>query len=433
MEQTLAGFDVVVVGGGPGGCGAAYRAARAGARTLLVEREGCLGGGATTMLVCPFMPHVTSPGPHGEPPAIVNAGMFAEVIRRMVGRGAGSIINRGTQWTVLLFDDEPLKVVLDELLAEAGVRVLYHAALFDADVRDGRIAAVRLAHNGGPLRVEGRVFIDATGDALLAHVAGCPCATGNAQGEVMPMTLNFIVAGVDTSRLPSMEEFRRRTKLGDRDQPALVNTNLSCFHALPDGRVHFNAIRVPGNGVDPDALSQAEAEGRRRAQNFVDWLRGNIDGFAHCWLAKTGSHIGIRETRRTIGDYVLNFEDLKAARKFGDGVALCSYEVDIHGQKPGEGIEIPMVRGGWYDIPYRCLTPKGATNLLIAARSVSCDEMVHSSLRIMPVVMNIGEAAGIAAAMSLPAGAVRRVDLQDLRRRIREAGGALEAMPDDGM
>jgi hypothetical protein len=294
------------------------------------------------MLVCPFMPHVTSPGPHGEPPAVVNAGLFSEIIRRLVTRGAGSIINPGTQWTVLLFDDEPLKVVLDGLLSEAGVQVLHHAALFDAEVCDGRIAAVRLAHNAGPLRVSGRVFIDATGDALLAHVAGCPTVIGDVRGEVMPMTLNFIVAGVDTSRLPSMAEMRARALAGDRDQPPLLNTNLSCCHALPNGRVHFNAIRVPGNGVDPAAISQAEAEGRRRVQNFVAWLRANIDGFQQCWLAKTGSHIGVRETRRTIGDYLLVHEDFQTARKFDDGIALCSYEVDIHGQQPGEGIEIPM-------------------------------------------------------------------------------------------
>ena len=425
METVLEGFDVVVAGGGPGGCGAAYRAAQAGSRTLLIEREGCLGGGATTMLVCPFMPHVTSPGPNGEPPVVVNAGMFSELLRRIVDRGAGAVINPGTKWTALLFDDESLKVVLDELLAEAGVVVLCHAALFDADVRGGRIAAVRAAHNAGPLRIPGSVFIDGTGDGLLAHVAGCQCQQGDHRGEVMPMTLNFVVAGVDTSKLPDIATLRKRAMTGDRDTPALINTNVSCFHALPNGRVHFNAVRVPGSGVDPDALSHAETEGRRRVRNFVDWLRAHIDGFGQCWLAKTGSHVGVRETRRVIGDYVLSFEDLKAARKFDDGVARCSYEVDIHGQKPNEGIEIEVPQGDWYEIPYRCLTPRGLTNLLVAARSVSADAMVHASLRIMPVVMNIGEAAGIAAAMSLPSGEVRNIDVQDLRRRIRESGGTL--------
>ena len=419
-ETLLDGYDVVVVGGGPGGCGAAYRAAASGARTLLVEREGCLGGGATTMLVCPFMPHVSSPGPNGEPPAVVNAGMFSEVIDRVIARGAGEIRNPGTKWTVLLFDDEPLKVVLDELLAEAGVTILHHAALFDADVRGGRIASVQVAHNGGPLRVPGTVFIDGTGDGLLAYVSGCECRQGDAKGDVMPMTLNFIVAGVDTSKLPRIEALRERAMAGERDTPQLVNTNVSCFHALPNGRVHFNAVRIPGSGTDPAALTHAEMEGRRRAENLTNWLRAHIDGFEQCWLAKTGNHIGIRETRRVMGDYVLSFEDLKAARKFEDGVARCSYEVDIHGQNPNEGVSIDVPQGDWYEIPYRCLTPVGLANLLMAARSVSSDAMVHASLRIMPVVMNIGEAAGFAGAMSLPSGDVRNVDTGDLRRRLRE-------------
>ncbi len=426
MEATIDTYDVVVIGGGPGGCGAAARAAASGARTLLVEREGCLGGGATTMLVCPFMPHVSSPGPHGEAPIVVNAGLYAEVLRRLVDRGEGKVINQGSKWTALIFDDEALKVVLDELLAEAGAAVLYHAALFDAEVRDGRIASIRVAHNGGPLRIWARVFIDATGDGLLAHQAACHWQAGNERGEVMPMTLNFIVAGVDTAKLPPIATLRQRAAAGEADNPPLINTNISCFHDVGRGRVHFNAIRIPGNGTDPDALSHAETKGRRRVRNFVAWLRANVAGFEQCWLDKTGAHVGVRETRRVIGDYVLTFDDLQAARKFEDGVALCSYEVDIHGQKPNEGIEIDVPQGDWYQIPYRCLTPKGVSNLLLAARCISADAMAHASLRIMPVVMNIGEAAGIAAALSLPAGDVRRIDIADLRRRIVALGGVLD-------
>jgi hypothetical protein len=423
VETTIDNYDVVVVGGGPGGCGAAYRAATSGAKTLLIEREGCLGGGATTMLVNPFMPHLTGPGPKGEAQVEVNAGMFAEVIRRILARDAGKILNPGTKWTVLIFDDEVLKIVLDELLREAGVKVLYHAALFDAQTEGCRINSVRIAHNSGPLRVTGKVFIDGTGDGLLAHVAGCQWQQGNQEGLVMPMTLNFIVAGVDTSKLPSMAALKKRTEQGGNDQPALINTNVSCFHALPNGRVHFNAVRVTGSGLDPSDLSRAEEEGRRRALNFTAWLAGNIDGFQSCWLAKTGSHIGVRETRRVVGDYELNFGDLQAARKFADAIACCCYVVDIHGQKPNEMTEIEVPQGDWYEIPYRCLTPKGIDNILMASRSVSADVMVHASLRIMPVVMNIGEAAGFAATLSLPTGRVRDIKVPDLRRRIRDSGG----------
>jgi hypothetical protein len=419
--HEIGNYDVVVVGGGPGGFGAAVAAARQGASTLLVEREGCLGGGGTTMLVNPFMPHCTSPGPNGEPRRIINAGVFMEVIDRLVARGAAR--HEGA----VRFDDEALKLVLDEIAAEAGVKVLFHAALFDAEVQGAAVKAVRLAHNSGPLRAGGKVFVDGTGDALLAERAGCELLFGNEEGIVMPMTLNFIVGGVDTAFIPDHKEFKQRAAKGDKDTPALLNTNLSCRHIYPNGRVHFNAIRITGSTLDPWSLSGAEAEGRRRVDNFVRWLRACVPGFAGCYLVKTGNHIGIRESRRVLGDYMLVEDDFRKARKFDDGVASCCYCIDVHGQKQNETNLQGMGPGEYYHIPYRCLTPRGKTNLLMASRSISADILTHSSLRIMPVVMNIGEAAGTAAAMSLPAGDVRAIDVQDLRRRIRQSGGVLES------
>ena len=190
--RTIDSYDVVVVGGGPGGVGAAVAAARGGAKTLLVEREGCLGGAGTTMLVNPFMRWTSTRGPNGEPPRVLNAGVFAEIMDRLRDRGALRPPPREGR-----FDDEALKLVLDELVREAGADVLFHAALYDAETEDGVVAAVRLAHNAGPLRVTGKVFVDSTGDGLLAAAAGCELLVGNEDGMVMPMTLFFAVGGVD--------------------------------------------------------------------------------------------------------------------------------------------------------------------------------------------------------------------------------------------
>ena len=418
--MDISQYDVIVVGGGPGGVGAAVAAGRSGAKTLLLEREGCLGGGGTTMLVNPFMPYTTNCWRDRGDEKVVNAGVFREVLTRLKARGATNAKDARR------FDDEALKVVLDELVAEAGVDVVFHAALFDAEVRDHIVQSVRLAHNHGPVTVEGKVFIDATGDALLAAAAGAKIMFGDEAGRVMPMTLNFLVGGVDHSRMPSSQDLRERASRGDKDTPALINTNLSCTSWVRDGTLHFNAIRVVGNTLDPMDVSRAESEGRRRVANYIAWLRANVSGFEKCYLIKTGAHIGIRESRRVVGDYVLSGDDFTRCAKFDDAIACCAYPVDIHQQAQGQGrIEhVPM--GEYYQIPYRCLTPKGLTNLLVAARSISADIVAHSSLRIMPPVMNIGEAAGYASAMSLPGGDVRKIDVKALRDRIRAGGGVLE-------
>lgn len=419
--RILDAFDVAVVGGGPGGIGAAVRSARNGARTLLVERHGFLGGAATGMMVNPFMPATTCKEAPGQPKVLLNGGIVEEIAAGLARRGAGGFTPAGCT----LFDDEALKVILDEIVAEAGVTVLFHATLFDARAADGQVHSIRLAHNGGPITVRAKVFVDASGDALLAARAGADILFGDDRGNVMPMTLFFVVAGVDRDRVPKFHEVKLRCDRGAADTPALINTNLSCWHMAPNGLLYVNAIRVPGNTLDPFALSAAEAEGRRRVENFMNWLRAKVPGFEKAWLAKTAPHIGIRESRRVKGEYVLTGEDFDRAAKFDDAVACCAYPVDIHGQKQGETRMEHLPPGEYYQIPFRCLVPRGLSNLLIASRSISADVRMHSSLRCMATIYNIGEAAGYAAALSLPSGDVRGVPAGVIQEKIRGGGGVL--------
>lgn len=419
--KRIDGYDIIVAGGGPGGFAAAVAAGRAGAKVLLLERAGCLGGAATTMLVSPFMSHLTSPDEQGRS-KVVNAGIFREVTERLAARGAADISGR-----YIRFDDEAMKLVLDEFAAEAGVDVIFHAALFDAATAGGRVTTARFAHNSGPIVAAGAVFIDGTGDALLAASAGCRCEFGDRDGNVMPMTLNFIVGGIDQEKFPAAE-IRKLAAAGGRDDPPLVNTNVSCVTSPRAGYMQFNAIRTPGNTLDPGQVSRCEIDGRRRVENFVAWLRVNVPGCEGCYLVKTGAHVGVRESRRVMGRYLLSYDDFRNARTFDDGVACCSYGIDIHGQGQGQTRIEHLGPGRYYQIPYRCLTPIGPENLLVAGRGISADVEVHSSLRIMPTVMCIGQAAGIAAAMSLPSGKVADIDVQQLRRRIRDAGGALDPL-----
>jgi len=418
--ETYQTCDVAVVGGGPGGVAAAVAAARAGARTLLLEREGCLGGGATTLFVQPFMTHETTAGPNGQPRKVVNAGIFKEICDRLAARGAQHYVTWGIH-----FDDEVLRVVLDELTADAGVEVIFHAALFDVECDGSRAAAATFAHNSAPLRVEAKVFVDSTGDSLLASRAGCECVYGDGAGRAQPMTLNFMVAGVDTEKMDHAGMYGL-VKKGGSDAPPLINANLSCHTVPHPGMVHFNGIRVPLETLDPRAVSDAEIDGRRRVDNFVQWLRAKVPCFENCFLVKTGAHIGIRENRHVMGDYVLIADDFRRGATFDDGIACCAYDVDIHPPQPGGAIFEHLPPGGYYQIPYRCLTPRGVENLLIASRGISADYVAHGSFRVMPPVMCIGQAAGIAAAMALPAGHIREIDVQELRQRIRDAGGVLE-------
>lgn len=419
--KTIDGYDVVVAGGGPGGLPAAVAAARAGARTLLLEREGCLGGGATTMLIHPFMSHETKPGPGGEPRKVVNAGIFKEICDRLAARNAQWYVHWGIH-----FDDELIRVVLDELAADAGVDVIFHASLFDVEIAGGRVVAATFAHNSGPLRVTGKVFVDSTGDSLLAAQAGCECVYGDGHGHAQPMTLNFMVAGVDSEHMDHAGMYRLAAA-GASDEPPLININISCHTVPHPGMVHFNAIRVPRDTLDAASLSAAEMDARHRVDNFVQWLRAKVPCFENCYLIKTGAHIGIRESRHVMGDYLLTGDDFRRGAKFDDGIACCSYEVDIHPPTPGKATFEHLPPGDYYQIPYRCLTPRGMENLLVASRGISGDHVVHASFRVMPPVMCIGQAAGIAAAMSLPAGRVRDIDVQALRQSIRAAGGVLEA------
>ncbi len=420
--RHLTDYDVVVVGGGPGGCGAAVTAARSGARTLLVEREGFLGGGATAMYVHPFMTERTKPGPHGEASKVCNAGLFKEIIDRLIARGRA----RPCEGCGPEFDDEALKVVLDEVVTEAGADVLFHAALFHARTEDGRVDRVGLAHNGEPIEAVAKVFIDSTGDGLLAAQAGCPFQVGDEEGRVMPMTLNFSVAGVDPKRVPRREEMKKRCAAGADDDPPLINTNFSTAHFNPNGWYHVNAIRVGGDTLDPFDVSRAEIESRRRVQNFVAWLRARVPGFENAYLAKTGPHIGIRESRRIVGEYTLTREDWARCARFDDAVACTSYNIDVHKQQQGVTQLESLPPGGSYQIPYRSLLPKGVSNLLVASRSISADVEAHSSLRVMPPVMSLGEAAGYAAALALPEGDVRAVDVKAVQAKIVEGGGLVE-------
>lgn len=416
LEGIVPSHEVIVVGGGPGGLAASIASARNGADTLLVERYGFLGGMATAGLVNPFMTYWA-----GEEQII--RGVLQEIIDRLTDLGA---YGKGSRTA---FDPEAFKLVADRMCADSGVKVLMHTLLTDVRRSGDMIESVEVAGKSGKSDLRAKVYVDATGDADLAFMAGAQCEKGRPEdGLTQPMTLNFRVCRVEMSRIPPREEFNRlfdRAKAEGRIH--CPRENILMFLTTREGEVHFNQTRITGaDGTSSEDLTRAEIEGRRQAWEFLDFLRRDVPGFENAEILMSGPQVGIRESRRVIGDYVLTGEDVLGARKFPDAIARGSYSIDIH-SPTGAGTVIKRLQPGEsYDIPYRCLVPLGIENLLIAGRPISATHEAHSSLRIMPICIAIGQAAGTAAALSVKGNAQPRdLDVRLVQETLRSQGANL--------
>ncbi len=411
--------QVLVVGGGPAGVCAAVAAAEEGADTLLVERYGFLGGMATAGMVNPFMRYMSGD-------VQVNAGLFQRILGMLDQRGGRS----GEDSSRRQFDPEILKLVLDELAQTAGVRLLLHAFLVDAVAQDGLIQRAVVAGKSGLQAIEADVFVDASGDADLAARVGADFEMGRREdGLCQPMTLYFRMAGVDEDRLPSYEEIRElylEEKTAGRihnprdDVHRIIRTN----HR---GEVTFNTTRILGHdATDAVSMTEVELKARRQVEQLVRFLKERVTGFEDAYLVSIASQTGVRESRRILGDYVLTGDDFAHAAKFDDAVARGCFSIDIH-NPAGHGIYGQrMPEGDWYEIPYRCLTPCRLDNLLVAGRPISCDHLMHGSLRVMPIAMSTGEAAGVAAALCVQQGKpTRGIDVLRLQETLRRRGASV--------
>lgn len=384
-------YDVVVIGGGPGGCGAAVAAAKAGARTLLVERYGFLGGMATAGMVNPFMPYRIED-------KILTTSVFNEMIDRMAGLGALDESKR-------IFDDEMLKHVLDEMMAEHGVDVLLHSKFAGVQMKGTAIDKAEFEGKCERYAVKARMFIDSTGDGDLAAESGAEIEIGRKEdGLCQPMTLCFRVGGVEygegeRSKIkPELNEIFQEAK-----QAGVVSNprhNILFFRTLNPNVFHMNTVWVIKNtGLNTRDATNAEIQGRRLVKELFQLFRAKSRYLKNAYLAKMACQIGIRETRRAMGPYVITEEDMVQCRKYEDGIARNNFPIDVHcptGTTSGRFDHLP--KGEYYEIPYRCIVPNGVDNLLIGSRCVSSTHEAHASLRIMPTVCGMGEAAGMAAA-----------------------------------
>jgi hypothetical protein len=418
---SAASAPLVVAGAGPAGVCAAIAAAEEGAEVLLLERYGFLGGMATAGLVNPFMPYYTGG-------RLINRGLFARVIERL--QAAGGWTTRNDYWARDAFDPETLKHVLQEMVLQAGVRLLLHTFLIGVVTEGRRITRLVVAGKSGPSTLTGDLFVDATGDGDLAAWAGASFEQGRPEdGLCQPLTLNFRMAGVDEALLPPREEISRlyleACERGEIDNP---RENVLWFYTTRQGEIHFNTTRVTGlQGTSSEDLTSGEIKARRQVAQMVSFLQKHVPGFANSYLLATAPQIGVRESRRLLGRHYLTVEEVLAGADFPDAIARGCYPVDIHNPS-GTGTTIqPLPEGTSYGIPYRCLLPPTVDNLLVAGRPLSADHGAHSSLRVMPISACVGEAAGVAAAFALAAAsAPEDVDPQALRHRLRARGAVID-------
>jgi len=456
-------YDVVVAGGGPAGIPAAVAAARAGAKTLLIERYGFLGGMATAGLIGPILG--VRAGRSEEP---IIGGIAEELCRRMESIGGARPFDEFVKKGSIPFEPEALKLVADEITLEAGVELRLHSWVADAVVDDGVLQALVLESKSGRQAVAGKVFVDATGDADIVARADARFTKGRrCDGAMMAMGSIFHIGGVDEANLPTADEMQAIMQMsGQAVDDGIIKTYNRGLggkgSTLREGQRSINATRFGGDCTDVEDLTRGEIEVRRDTWDLIGFWRERVPAMGGVYLVQTPTNLGLRESRQMVGVERMVGDDIRQARRRDDAVARAAYWIDIHcplgrvkrdthlcykscpndppcqayeehyEELPGEDgkpngpegrASLHPKDGLWADVPYGALVSEDLINLLAAGRCISMDHQAMGAVRVMGTCMAIGQAAGEAAAMAVEAdGHTRAVDVAELQRRLRANG-----------
>lgn len=430
--EVTAEVDVLIAGGGPAGVGAGLAAARNGAKTLIVDQFNCLGGVATAG----GHGHISKYDENGTGRRIVG-GIADEIGTRVVTDGIGSRNSHG-----IMFEVEGLKLMLDRMAAESKCDLLYHTFLSDTVVEDRAVTGAVVQNKTGRSIIRAKRIVDCTGDGDIAANADCHYEVGRtSDGRCQPVTLMFTIGGVNWEKVQAFSKKYREDnpddnnpwklrgvyagaiEKGDMDAYQTGNMGWWWTPTRPDQvGVNFTHV-IHIDSTRAEDLTKATIEAREQCYKTIDVYRKYIDGMQDCYMISTPNTIGIRESRRILGEYVLDEEDVKGQREFDDGICYGSFFVDIH-CIDGPGMDPTVWRppnGFKYHIPYRCLVPKEIDNLLTAGRCISCTHIALGSIRVMVPCIAMGEAAGTAATLSIKHNVTpRELDIKKLTKQLKK-------------
>lgn len=435
-------YDVIVVGGGTAGIVAAVASARQGAKTLVIESTGAFGGMGTNGMIPTFCPYSYKTEP-------LIKGIGYEILERLHGKNISGDSNESKNFFWVAIDAEKLKLVYDEMITESGCDYLFFTHFSDVIMKDNNILEIIVENKSGRKTLSADVFIDCTGDADVAFRAGVPLAKGDANGKLQAATLCFAIGNIDSERY---WDFYQR--IGGQNGLRKLIKEAECNGNLPvpesfeyilsadsfrkeDGIMALNLGHLYGiDGVNTAQVSNAMVAGRKFAHLLVDFARKNIPGMERAVITASANLLGIRETRRITGNFVMSQEAFYDGRHFDDDIASYDYPIDVHESKKSASNEDENVfekiaersKNVSYGIPFRIMMPKGVGNLLVAGRAVSADRAMLGSLRVMPACFAMGQAAGIAAAtVSIQNIPLCELEVNQLRKKLQAAGCSLES------
>ncbi len=424
-------FDVIVTGGGIAGISAAIKAARENVKVLLIEQYGFPGGMSTAGMVSPFMKHSIEN-------EILVRGIFEELEIEM--RKLEGMIDNG-------FYASAFRLASLKLLKESGVTVLFHSPITRVNRANKKIDSVWVLLFGEEIEIRGKVFIDTSGDAQILYLGNFPWVKGDEEtGKLQAMTLFFRMGGInfhealdyvknnkedffswmtydfDLNKIISVAGYFSIVKKAIEEKRLSEDISYIFYTTLPSsGEASFNTSNILElDGSSSYDLTHAEFEGRKQVWQIVKVLQNDVPGFKNSYLLETAIQVGVRETRRAVGDYVMTEEDILSCRKFDDAIARGCYGIDIHGQRDEQSRLDEMVENDYYEVPIRSLVVKEAENLLVAGRCLSATRKAHGALRIMPTSAAMGEACGALAGLAVKLNTnIRDVPVSLVQDKIR--------------